>query len=509
MKVFLINFVSHKLVRKLSQQNIEVVYWIGRTSHFKYLSKDKQFLNTVFHSAVDAVRATPAEGVKNIRLEFPSGDAFRAVFSIEFQAIIMLSRSDYTQRMDYSQKRDLFYKHFIYWYGILRHFKPYAILLGEIPNTIHAYIIYTVAQSLGIKTIMHRWILYFPGRLLFLNDFTNYNVLREVYQQKLISGGVWDDLSYEMKRYVENQRKLYNDVHLPYSEYASKFIKSGFDVKGLISLRAIIRNIKQGSFFTAAYDHFVKLVRKKDFVSINEKRYSGFEFWWLNRRWKKVRTHHKLVYESMQTEVDFNKKYVYVPLHLQPENSTNPLGGIFDDQILMVRTIAAALPPGWLIYVKESPMQWLFPQGNFGRYDGYYQALCAIPSVRLVSIHTSTFKLIAGAQTIATLCSTAGFEALIRLKPVLVFGFAWYADCDGVLRVDDVLSCQKAFESILIGYKPNEDKVFAFLYALDQILVDAVPKEKRSQFLDIPVGEENTDKIVNVLLKELGLSKSS
>ena len=28
------------------------------------------------------------------------------------------------------------------------------------------------AQSLGIKTIIHRWILYFPGRLLFLTDFT-------------------------------------------------------------------------------------------------------------------------------------------------------------------------------------------------------------------------------------------------------------------------------------------------------------------------------------------------
>lgn len=37
-----------------------------------------------------------------------------------------------------------------------------------------------------------------------------------------------------------------------------------------------------------------------------------------------------------KADVDFNKKYVYFPLHLQPEMTTDAIGGIYRDQILAI-----------------------------------------------------------------------------------------------------------------------------------------------------------------------------
>jgi hypothetical protein len=37
--------------------------------------------------------------------------------------------------------------------------------------------------------------------------------------------------------------------------------------------------------------------------------------------------------------------YVYLPLHLQPEATTSPMGGVFTDQYLALETLVRALPP--------------------------------------------------------------------------------------------------------------------------------------------------------------------
>ncbi|MDP2946803.1 MAG: capsule biosynthesis protein, partial [Nanoarchaeota archaeon] len=81
----------------------------------------------------------------------------------------------------------------------------------------------------------------------------------------------------------------------------------------------------------------------------------------------------KKEYNSVQTKPDFDKKFIYVPLNLQPECSTSPQGNIFVDQILMIETLSASLPSDWIIYVKEHPIQWLRRGLNFFYYlyQGY------------------------------------------------------------------------------------------------------------------------------------------
>ena len=112
----------------------------------------------------------------------------------------------------------------------------------------------------------------------------------------------------------------------------------------------------------------------------------------------------------------------------------------------MIEILAAVVPNNWLIYVKEHPYQWL-PRGAkyFDyRYAGFYEKIQRIKNVRLVPVTTDTFTLIERAQTVATITGTAGWEAVLRGKSALCFGYSWYRHCPGIWRVNDAATCRAA-----------------------------------------------------------------
>ena len=103
---------------------------------------------------------------------------------------------------------------------------------------------------------------------------------------------------------------------------------------------------------------------------------------------------------------------------------------MFVDQILMIETLAAALPEGWVLYVKEHPWQMWNNGLNYSscRYPGYYKKISRLKNTFLVPIEANTFDLIKNCQAVATVTGTAGWEAVLRLKPAIVFGYAWYRE---------------------------------------------------------------------------------
>lgn len=128
-----------------------------------------------------------------------------------------------------------------------------------------------------------------------------------------------------------------------------------------------------------------------------------------------------------QQKLDLSQKYVYVPLHNQPEMSTSSLGGAFRDQVLMIEVLARHLPPDWLIYVKDNPRQ-----GAFARGPMHFHRMTSIRGVRLAPLAASTHELSAHAQFVATVTGTAAWEAVRKGRPALVFGNAWYKSMPGI-----------------------------------------------------------------------------
>jgi hypothetical protein len=119
--------------------------------------------------------------------------------------------------------------------------------------------------------------------------------------------------------------------------------------------------------------------------------------------------------------------YAYFPLHFQPELSTSPMGGVYTDQLLAVEHLRTMLAGDLWIVVKDHPAQTEMQRGRM-----FFQRLKALPRVVLVPSVASSPDLISGSTLVATVTGTAGWEALLAGKPVVVFGNAWYGGFDGV-----------------------------------------------------------------------------
>jgi hypothetical protein len=189
-------------------------------------------------------------------------------------------------------------------------------------------------------------------------------------------------------------------------------------------------------------------------------------------------------------------------LHYQPEASTTPLGDVYDDQILMIKNLSYSLPLGWKIYVKENIIQWKWPKAYLGRYYDYYQQLADINNVKLIPPSMSTFDLIEKSQAVAVVTGTAGFEAVLRSKSVLLFGYTWFMDCEGVFQVRSIRECCEALSLIDKGYTVDNEKVCCFLGAIDRVGV-AGYAHKRFQVSDDVSYKENINNIVKNIFKIL------
>ncbi len=179
------------------------------------------------------------------------------------------------------------------------------------------------------------------------------------------------------------------------------------------------------------------------------------------------------------------KKFVYFPLHLQPELSTMTLGGKFVDQMLTIECLRALLPDDWWIVVKENPKQTAYARGAL-----FFARLVKIPNVVYMGKKADTFDLIKKSEFCATVTGTAGFEALAFGKRVLVFGQAVYRNFPGVIQYrdgltfDDVMSVSFSHADLELAYAKLVHGMVDIVIDPDYIpLVDDFSVEKNTQAL--------------------------
>ena len=137
-------------------------------------------------------------------------------------------------------------------------------------------------------------------------------------------------------------------------------------------------------------------------------------------------------------EINLNCEYVYFPLQLQPEMTTSTLGGFYSDQLLAIEQLAKLVPNDCLIYVKENPKQ----TGRM-RSPIFFKRLLCISNVRFLPSYANTYELIDQSQFVSTITGTVGWEAVCRGKNVLVFGLCWYRSMSGVFEYNEDVNYEK------------------------------------------------------------------
>ena len=154
-------------------------------------------------------------------------------------------------------------------------------------------------------------------------------------------------------------------------------------------------------------------------------------------------------------------RYAIYPLNTEPEVALLAFGRPYRNQIETVRNLAASLPVGWKLVVKEHPNAYGY------RSTAYYRKLKQIPNVLLAGPKADTGKLIDHSELVALVYGTIGLEAIIKEKPLLIFGEVPY----GVFPPNMVRLNEKPWRlgrdirRLLDDYRYDETQVLAYVAA--------------------------------------------
>lgn len=152
--------------------------------------------------------------------------------------------------------------------------------------------------------------------------------------------------------------------------------------------------------------------------------------------------------------------FYYYPLHVEPEASTLVDANVFSNQLLIIEQIAKAMPLGSRLLVKEHvPMVGRRPAG-------FYESIKAIPDVHLVSPFNDSFTLLKRCRALITITGTAGWEALLLKRPLVVIGETEYNFLgEGIVRADSLVAMSK-YLALAEAQVPIEDlKLILFIAA--------------------------------------------
>lgn len=182
------------------------------------------------------------------------------------------------------------------------------------------------------------------------------------------------------------------------------------------------------------------------------------------------RNHHFLA--NHEKETDFSAPYIYYPLHLEPE-ATTQTRMVLESQLAVIKMIAECLPEGWRLLVKEHPhqyklnndlMYYLVTNGNLFKTKKFYQRIIAMPQVELISSKYNGVEVTKGAKAIASLGGSALLEAVQLEKPILLFSeFHPFVHADSVFNCFSYKECEQSIKKIYDGYEPDYHDILSVM----------------------------------------------
>lgn len=419
-----------------------------------------------------------------------------------WNAIIADRRLIYGRKSKYTQDYRVHFTDEQLW-SIAYHFiKAYEDLLERIkPDVIIGFTPVTFGEVLGLEIAASRDI---PTLQLHSSRVKNYFALHDV-----VSGTSrhFYDLM-ERKNFRTETVSIANDIidetakkGLVY-EGANKSIASGRPLNILAAIKtfpaAAVREVQK----------FCDPVLRRDHHD------PGYIIPWaytkllqpIKERWIKIRlSSHKRVVK--RENIEGLGDYCFFPLQSEPEVSLQVLGRPYHkNQIELLRNLAASLPAGMKLLVKEHPR-------SMGlRPYCYYKALFEIPNLYVADVHAPSIPMVNASRFVGIISGTIGFEAVMMGKPVLILGHPKYEAIPGKVT----RKCLNLFEmpndirTLLDEYEYSRENIVTFISALIEGSVDIdlysnlLKKPGRHSFQDGLVSEdEDLDKLCNYMIKRI------
>ena len=167
----------------------------------------------------------------------------------------------------------------------------------------------------------------------------------------------------------------------------------------------------------------------------------------------------KLFFSIKFTNQIPNQKYVYFPLHVDPESSTMVSSPFHTNQIALIENLSKSIPADHLLVVKEH-----IPMIGF-RPKNFYKTIMSFPRVKLINPRFDQFSLINKSSFVCTITGTAGLEALMLKKKVLLIGknapFSFFEK--GIIVESDISILSKRFFELKKLSQIDDESILKYL----------------------------------------------
>lgn len=377
-----------------------------------------------------------------------SKEILEAMRPYESTAIQMLIRNFERDVYTFDEAKQLYLKHLRFWNHVFLTEQINMVFYHNIPHHCHDYVIYCLAlvYHTGLRVCADTSI---PPRLAVGKNLET----------------LWQDT---YSRYL--QLKDADSVSLPedlehYYQallYANAGMDNGAVNRGMSRQHHIeVRKRTFEEYFTfenrwKRKKHCIKLALTQDFRQGMERLQKENAI--CKRAKLKLRSMRNIdYYNSLTQKPEEGEKYIIYFLHLQPEATTLPQGGVFVEQELAIQILAnAAEKYGVKVYVKEHFVQ---PCRNKSFYDG----LAAIRNVKLIHSDMDSKKLAKNALATASCNGTIMLESIFNGKPTFAFGYSIFQKAPGVIEIGKVEECEQAIEKITrnqITIQQNEVRAY-------------------------------------------------
>jgi len=446
-----------------NEHDIEPVLWIGWNKNGEEKIVKDKFPNIIFQDLADAWRGEFSEGVNIfdeavLDGEFLKGNAFH-----EVMALRMMDRMDPTRRNFNFNERQRHYRRLLRkWLSTIDAIKPDLIVSPNIPHRIYDYALYVAAKSRGIKFLSYQ-ITNISGFLIPMPDIYSLPPIAHEYKKNKLG---YTDMSTRARERIDKTRQDYENAEPDYTkknDQTTGFYKLTSLWKGFASSPS-----KHLNFLFNSFKKTGTCFKKKN-KEIENSNFSFVEVEILRWRGRRYKRKLKKYYDSIAQRPDLDRKYILVALHYQPEATSTPSGSIYTDQYLMIDMISKSIPDDWVVYVKEHKTQFHpLSEGEAGREKSFYKDVLELENTQFVPLDYNIFDLIDNSQGVVTLIGTTGFEAIVRGKPVLAFGNAWYAPVQSVFAIKNKNDLGDAIKKIKEGIRINADDVCNYIAHLEK-----------------------------------------
>jgi len=204
-----------------------------------------------------------------------------------------------------------------------------------------------------------------------------------------------------------------------------------------------------------ATDNWCKLGRKifHKYITHDREEYNAIGFTVVSNIKKLLR---RRILNGIYKQPVIGEKYVYYPLHVPNDFQLFVRSPEFTNQEALIEYIGRCLPYGYKLYVKEHPAA--IGAHALGSTRHYLKAR----NTKLIHPCVNSSDLIGNAACVVTVNSKVGVEALMRLKPVVVLGKAFYRG-HGITHDVQILGGLSSVIKQAIGRPPDHGQVSDFL----------------------------------------------